>query len=181
MATSTATADYAAGELGWFFTGTGSVTVEKDRDHHVTVAMRQQVRGLTLELEITGDAKDLVTGVGATLSGVAGTIDIETGNPAGNAVTVAPVFVKTDGKYMATIRLLGVTGNAQPLALTLQFASGNPSTYTVASDLSSPFAAFNDDRKTPLTLRSILVVTPTQAGFTATIDPWTENGSVIAD
>jgi hypothetical protein len=144
--------------------------------------MRQQVRQLTLELEITGDAKGLVTGIDASLSGIAGAIGIENGNPVGNAVTVTPGFTQTAGKYTATIRLLGVTGNRQNLSLTLHFASGNPAAYTVTSDLSGQLAAFNADKKTPLVLSAILVVTPTQAGFTATINPWTENsGSAVAN
>lgn len=141
------------------------------------------VRQLTLELEISGDAASRLTGIDAELSGVAGAINIENGNPVGNAVTVAPVFVKTDGKYTAILRLLGITGNAQTLALTLYFADGNPATHTVTSNLSDKLAAFNADRKTPLTLHSILVVTPTGGGFTATIGEWQSGngGNIIAD
>jgi hypothetical protein len=183
MATRTATADYAAGGLGWFFTGMHSVAVEKDKHHEITVPMHQQVRQLTLELEITGDAKDRLTSIEASLSGVAGAISIDNGNPAGNAITVALDFVRRDAAcHVSTMRLLGITGNAQNLSLTLHFEGGNPSSYTITSDLTSGLVAFNTDKKTPLTLRSILVVTPTQAGFTATIDPWTENGgNVIAN
>lgn len=177
----TATADYSR-PLGWLFTGTENVNVEKDKDHAFTVAMHQRVRQLTLELDMAGDAKDRITGVEASLSGVAGAIGIDNGNPEGAAVTVIPVFAQADGNYSATIRLLGVTGNAQTLSLTLHFAGGNPSTHTVTSDLSAALAAFNADRKTPLTLSAILTVTPTEAGFSATIDNWTGNGgSIIAN
>ncbi|GHV29587.1 hypothetical protein FACS1894177_00730 [Bacteroidia bacterium] len=179
----TATADYSNGLLGWFFTGTENVTVEKDKDHTFTVPMHQQARQLTLELEITGDAKGRLTGIEASLSGVAGVISIDNGNPVGDAATIALDFTRKDAiNRVSTIRLLGITGNVQTLTLTLHFEGGNPSPYTITSDLASGLAAFNADKKTPLTLHSILVVTPTQTGFTATIDPWIENGgNVIAN
>lgn len=179
VAGTTATADYS-GELGWFFTGAQDVVIEKDKDHAFTVPMQQQVRQLTLVLEPTGDAADRVTGIAATLSGVAGAINIDNGNPTGNAVTLSPVFIKQpDGKYYATIRLLGITGNAQTLTVTLSFESGNPSSVTIPCDLSNQLAAFNADKKTPLALNSQVLVTPTETGFKATIDDWVEKGGTI--
>jgi hypothetical protein len=154
--------------------------IEADRDYTVNVEMRQQVRELTLALEPAGDAKDLVTGVTASLSGVAGAIGISTGNPVGDAVSVALVFAKgADGTYYATIRLLGVTGTEQNLTVTLHYANGHPATQTLVCNLSSPLAAFNADKKTPLTLNAEVLVTPTATGFTATLDDWGENGRTI--
>jgi hypothetical protein len=173
---------WAGSDIGWFFTGSYNVAIEKDKLHEITVPMKQQVRQLTLELELAGDAKERITGIEATLSGVAGAINITSGNPAGDAVTVTPEFTQINGEYSATMRLLGVTNNAQILSLTLQFADGIPSTYTVVSDLSSRLATFNTGKRMPLVLYSILVVTPTAGGFTATITPWTEDsGNAIAD
>jgi hypothetical protein len=171
------------GDLGWFFTGSQDLSIERDRDYAFTVAMQQQVRQLTLVLEATGSAKDKITAIDATLSGVAGAINIDNGNPTGNAVSVVPVFTRqTDGKYYATIRLLGITGNAQTLTVTLSFAGGNPSSVTIPCDLSDPLATFNADKKTPLTLNATTVVTPTEAGFTAAIDEWVNNeGYIIAE
>ncbi|GHU79447.1 hypothetical protein FACS1894145_3620 [Bacteroidia bacterium] len=179
----TATANYAAGELGWLFTGSETVTIEKDKDHHVSVAMRQQVRQLTLIFDVTGDARDRLSGVEATLSGAAGAINIENGNPVGEAVTVIPVFAQTEGRYAATIRLLGITGTGQTLSLTLHFAGGNPRSFTLTSDLSDALAAFNADRKTPLTLTSGITVSITPLGVTAEISDWEGSGNetVIAE
>jgi hypothetical protein len=175
----TATADYSNGLTGWLFTGAESVNIEKDKNHSFTVAMHQRVRQLTLVLDITGDARDRITAIEATLSGVAGAISINNGNPEGAAVTVSPVFAQAGGKYSAAIRLLGITGNAQILSLTLHFADGNPSTHTLTSDLSDRLAAFNADRKTPVTLAAILTVTSAEAGFQAVIDNWTGSGGDI--
>jgi hypothetical protein len=167
----TATAGYAA-DPGWFFTGTESLTVEKDKDYTVTVAMHQQVRALTLELDVQDDASGRITGIDATLSGIAGAINIENGNPEGDAVTLTPAFTQTEGKYTAVMRLLGMAGNEQTLSLTLHFTDANSQSYTLRSDLSEQLSAFNADKKTPLVLHSILVVTPTAAGLTATITDW---------
>jgi hypothetical protein len=176
----TATADYGNGLLGWFFTGVADQTVKADRDYTVTVNMRQQVRKLTLVLEPTGDAKDLIPSVTASLSGVAGAIGINTGNPAGNAVSVDLVFAKSDdGKYYVSIRLLGVAGTDQKLAVTLNYSSGNLTAQTIVCDLSRQLAAFNADKKTPLTLNAEAIITPTETGFTATIGDWTETGETI--
>jgi hypothetical protein len=178
----TATADYDAGSTGWFFTGTENITIEADKDYNVTVNMQQQVRLLTFELDIQGDAKDRLTDIDATFSGVAGAININNGNPTGNPATVGLDFVITGGKYVAQIRLFGITGNEQNLSLTLHFEDGNPSTHTVTSDISSQLKAFNADRKTPFTLSSILAVTPSETGYTAIISDWENNdGAIIAN
>lgn len=179
----TATADYTAGEIGWLFTGTETVDIEKDKDHYITVAMRQQVRQLTLRLDVAGNARERITGIEATLSGVAGAINIENGNPDGNPVTVIPVFTQTDGAYSATMRLPGITGAEQTLSLTLHFTDGNPSSFTFTSNLSEALAAFNADKKTPLTLTSGITVTITPLGVTAEISDWESDGNetVIAD
>ncbi|MDR1344243.1 MAG: FimB/Mfa2 family fimbrial subunit [Tannerellaceae bacterium] len=167
----TATADYAVGP-GWFFTGTESLTVEEDKDYTVTVAMRQQVRALTLELDVQGDAADRITGIDATLSGIAGAINIENGNPEGDAVTLTPAFTQTEGKYTAVMRLLGMAGSEQTLSLTLHFTDADPQPYTLMSDLSEQLSAFNEGKKTPLVLRSVLVATPSATELTVTITDW---------
>jgi hypothetical protein len=175
------TADYAAGEIGWLFTGSQEVSIEKEKEHTFTVLLHQQVRQLTLELEITGDAADRITRVDASLPGIAGAINITNGNPTGEAVSLTQVFTKTNDKYTANLRLLGIQGNTQILTLTLHFDSGNPSTCTVVSDLSDKLAAFNADKKTPLALRSTVATSISGAGFSAEIDDWQGNGgSIIA-
>lgn len=172
-----AAADYTAGISGWFFTGTESVMIDKDKNYAVTVAMRQQVRQLTLELEVSGDAANRLTGIDAALSGVAGAWNIDTNEPlAWSVATVPLVFTQAGGRYYATARLLGMIGGAQELSLTLRFTDGNPASYVVTSDLSGLLAAFNGDKKTPLTLSAIMVVTPTQGGFTSTISDWVDGG-----
>ena len=168
-----ATADYTAGELGWLFTGRQELKIEIDRKHSIIVYMRQQVRQLTLELDIAENIKDRLTAVDAALSGVAGTLNIDDGThdaPTSIALTFAEDL--RDGKWKATVRLLGVTGKTQTLALSMNLAEGNLSPYTITSDLSSLLASFNEDKKTPLTLSTQIVGTETGGELIATITGW---------
>ena len=169
----TATADYMSGDLGWFFTGIQEIAIEKDRDYSIIVPMQQQVRQLTLELDVTGDAKDRLIGICATLSGVAGTLNIDNGmHGTPSIITLTFAEDTSDGKWKVTVRLLGITGNSQILTLNLHFADSNPSSCTLSSDLSSLFATFNADKKTPFTLSALLVETPSGAGYITTITDW---------
>jgi len=145
-----ATVDYSAGDLGWFFTGRKETNIEIDGKHSIIVFMQQQVRQLTFELEVSDNVKDRLTGVSATLSGVAGTMNIDDGTH--GAPTIKKLTFYEDiknSKWKTTVRLLGVTGNTQMLTLTMDFTD-NPSTFP--ADLSNQLALFNEDKKTPLTL-----------------------------
>jgi hypothetical protein len=179
-----ATADGTADPLpGWFFTAALEARVEKDRDHALVAVMRQQTRQLTLALEITGDAAHRVQGITARLSGVAAAIDINSGLPVGDPVGVAPLFEREpDGIHCAVTRLLGITGQYPALTVTLDFDGGTPPAVTVSRDLAAELAGFNSDKRTPLALRALLLVTPAAGGFSATISEWTtDTGNAIAD
>ena len=62
-----------AANPGWFFAHAEQVTIEQDKDHAFTAAMKQQVRELTLVVEPTGDAAGRITEIVAHLTGAAGT------------------------------------------------------------------------------------------------------------
>lgn len=161
---------------GWFFTGRQEIAIEKDKDHAFTVAMRQQVRQLTLVVEPTGGTADRIEVIGGTLSGVASTLDFDS-DTHGTASTVALAFTKITegvdaGKWTATVRLLGITGGEQKLTGTITFTDGSPADAPLESDLSASLASFNADKKTPLTLGGSVAETPTGTGFTAAITGW---------
>jgi len=168
-----ATAGYAAGVPGWFFTGRKEVMIEIDGEHTITVNMRQQVRQLTFELEIADNDKFRFASVNATLSGVAGTLNIDDethGAPTSIALTFAEDL--KNGKWKSTVRLLGITGNKQMLTLIMNLAGDHPSSYTVTSDLSNRLASFNEDKKTPLTLIARFDETLTGEELIVTISDW---------
>ena len=75
---------------------------------------------------------------------------------------------------MATVRLLGIAGDAQRLTATLTYTDGNPQPTSLNSDLTAVLNGFNEDKTTPLTLGGTVVETPGEAGFTGEITDWEE-------
>ena len=172
---------------GWFFTHTEQVSIEKDNDYPLTAVMQQQVRELTLMIEPAGDAADRIESIGGTLSGAAGTLDFATGTY-GTPSEVELHFTKiTDGddagKWMATVRLLGIAGNLQRLTATLTYTDGNPQPTSLNSDLTTALDGFNDGKTSPLTLGGTIAETPGEAGFTGEITDWetVDGGGVDAE
>lgn len=156
----------------WFFSNAMDIVVEKDKEHSATAILQQQVRELTLILEPTGGTVDKIERIDGWLSGVAGTMDIE-GDTHDNPSNVALQFVKgSDGKYRATVRLLGVAGSQQKLTATLAFVGGNPSSQIIDSELNTALTNFNSDKKTPLTLGATVFETPTEFGLSSIISSW---------
>lgn len=168
----TVTADYAsATRLGWLYTGLREITMEADKDYSFTVAMRQQVRQLTLTVKPEGGSTDRIASITASLSGVASTLDFAT-DEHGGATDVPLTFVRDrDGNWTATIRLLGITGTEQRLTGTIRFLAGSPADLPLESDLSTELGAFNSDKNIPFALGGDVEV-PDEAGFTATINGW---------
>ena len=172
---------------GWLFTSVQEVAIEADTDYSLTAVMQQQVRQLTLVIEPTGDAAERIESIGGTLSGAAGTLDFATGT-LGTPSEVELHFTKiTDGddagKWMATVRLLGISGNVQRLTATLTYTDGNPQPTSLNSDLTAALDGFNDDKTTPLTLGGTLAETPDETGFTGEITGWetVDSGGVDAE
>lgn len=172
---------------GWLFSSVQEVAIEADTDYELTAVMRQQVRQLTLVIEPTGDAAERIESIVGTLSGAAGTLDFATGTY-GTPSEVELHFTKiTDGddagKWMATMRLLGIAGNLQRLTATLTYTDGNPQPTALESDLTEALADFNDGKTAPLTLGGTIAETPGEAGFTGEITDWetVDGGGVDAE
>ena len=172
---------------GWFFTSVQEVAIAADTDYSLTAVMHQQVRELTLMIEPAGDAADRIESITGTLSGAAGTLDFATGTH-GTPSEVKLHFTKiTDGddagKWTATVRLLGIAGDAQRLTATLTYTDGNPQPTSLISDLTAALDGFNDGKTAPLTLGGTLAETPAEAGFTGEITGWetVDGGNVDAE
>ena len=172
---------------GWFFTSVQEVEIEADTDYSLTAVMRQQVRKLTLMIEPTGDAANRIESIEGTLSGAAGTLDFATGTY-GTPSEVELRFTKITkgddaGKWMATVRLLGIAGNLQRLTATLTYTDGNPQPTALESDLTTALDGFNDGKTAPLTLGGTIAETPGEAGFTGEITDWetVDGGGVDAE
>lgn len=172
---------------GWLFSSVQEVAIEADTDYSLTAIMRQQVRQLTLMIEPTGDAANRIESIVGTLSGAAGTLDFATGTY-GTPSEVELHFTKiTDGddagKWMATVRLLGIAGDLQRLTATLTYTDGNPQPTSLNSNLTSALNGFNDGKTAPLTLGGTIAETPGEAGFTGEITDWetVDGGGVDAE
>ncbi|HIZ88106.1 MAG TPA: FimB/Mfa2 family fimbrial subunit [Candidatus Coprenecus pullistercoris] len=164
------------GTPGWLLTSVQEVTVEADTDYELTAAMHQQVRQLTLVLEPTGDAAGRIKSIEGSLGGAAGTLDFATGIY-GAATDVVLHFTRIAegddaGKWTATVRLLGITGERQTLTATLTYTDGNPRPCRLESDLTEALKDFNADKTIPLTLYGTIAETPDEAGMTAGITDW---------
>ena len=161
---------------GWLFTSVQEVEIEADTDYELTAVMQQQVRQLTLVIEPTGDAAERIESIVGTLSGAAGTLDFATGTH-GTPSEVELHFTKIAsgddaGKWMATVRLLGIAGDTQRLTATLTYTDGNPQPTSLNSDLTAALDGFNDGKTAPLTLGGTLAETPTEAGAETGITGW---------
>lgn len=172
---------------GWFFTSVQAVAIAADTDYSLTAVMHQQVRELTLMIEPAGDAADRIESIGGTLSGAAGSLDFATGTH-GTPSEVELHFTKITegddaGKWTATVRLLGIAGDAQRLTATLTYTDGNPQPTSLISDLTAALDGFNDGKTAPLTLGGTLAETPGEAGFTGEITGWetVDGGNVDAE
>lgn len=172
---------------GWLFTSVQEVEIEADTDYSLTAVMHQQVRELTLVIEPTGDAAERIESIEGTLSGAAGTLDFATGTH-GTPSEVKLHFTKITegddvGKWMATVRLLGIAGNSQRLTATLTYTDGNPQPTSLNSDLTAALDGFNDGKTAPLTLGGTIAETPGEAGFTGEITGWetVDSGGVDAE
>lgn len=178
---------YISNTPGWLFTSVQEVEIEADTDYSLTAVMHQQVRELTLVIEPTGDAAERIETIEGTLSGAAGTLDFATGTH-GTPSEVELHFTKiTDGddagKWMATVRLLGIAGDVQRLTTTLTYTDGNPQPTSLNSDLTAALDGFNDGKTAPLTLGGTIAETPDEAGFTGEISGWekVDGGEVDAE
>lgn len=172
----TATANYTAGSIGWFFSCVMDAIIEKDKHHQLTAPMRQQVREITFIIEPVGGTAEKIERITATLSGAAGTLNIEN-DTHGAPSNVALKFTKISsgsntGKWSATVRLLGIVGAEQKLSGTITFVGGSPEDLPLESVLTKDLANFNADKRTPFTLGGTIVDTSTETGFAATITNW---------
>lgn len=188
----TATADHTAGTLGWFFSCAMDATIEKDKHHQFTAVMKQQVVEITFTVTPSGGTADKIESITGVLGGVAGAMNIDNGQRS-DASSVAMVFVKQpDNAWKATIRLLGIVGDSQPLTTTVKFTGGNPGDVTDTTDIHDEIDDnFGDDGgpvtpgdggDTDIDLGTEIIETPTGAGFAATITGWgKKTGTGIAN
>lgn len=132
---------------GWFFTHAEQVSIEKDTDYPLTAAMKQRMRELQLELEVTQGRPELIQSVTATLSGIAGAFDMARGQTSGEPVSTVFSFTRDGSRLTADARLLGTMGAVQTMVLDIVFVDGGRTQRTEV-DLTEAMKEFNDDMTT---------------------------------
>ncbi len=168
---------------GWLFTGNADVNIVVDDTLRVTLPMRQRVRLLRFDLTVTEGEYDRITGIEATLSGIAPTIDLRAGGLTDATGTVAILLTRSGNKITGEARLPGISGTKQEFVVTLSFEDDEPQPRTTSSDLTLQLTGFNDDLLSPLTLTGNLR-SPIRTDVGSTVIDWVsgngtggENGS----
>ena len=170
---SDSTGAYVASLPGWLFTNAQNVSIEADKEHALTAPMQQQIRQLSLIIGAEDGLADKIGSISGQLSGVARSLDFNTQEhkEASNArmefhqLSSGP----NTGKWMVTVRLLGITGNEQNLSATITYKDPGRQPLSLESCLSAALKDFNLDKTQPLFLEGSLK----ESGFSATIDDWT--------
>ena len=189
VARTTADGSLQRPDPGMLFGGTSVTTVIADDTVRVSLPMRQLFRRVQFELTITGGDPERITGIEARLEGAAPSVNISTGEvagetinaAAGNAVSVQIPFVRTGNKLTAAIQMPGIIATApQRTVITLAFTDGKRQ--TAETDVSEAFANFNANRLIPLRLSGSLYA-PEGAEAGGSILKWTDvqGGDVDAE
>ncbi len=132
---------------GYLKTVSQEITVTADDTLRVSPVPVQRVRDLRLELEVTQGRPELIQSVTATLSGIAGTFDMEKEQTTGDAVSTVFAFTREDDMLRADLRLLGTMGAVQTLVLDIVFTDGGRTQRTEV-DLTEALADFDSDMTT---------------------------------
>lgn len=173
---------------GYLFSAEKELDVAADDTLKVTLAMQQHIRSLTLTLELAEGDKERIAGTTATLTGIAHSLDLTTGEQTTGQTgrTVAPEFrfstvtpTRTEGKpaLAAMLRLMGViAGERQTLTLTVTLTDG--SVQTLVTDLTDLLKDFGGTMEA-LRLDALLNL-PTAGSMNGTITGWKEvdNGNI---
>ena len=173
---------------GYLFSATKELDVEADDTLKVTLPMQQHIRNLTLTLQLAEGDKERIAGTSATLTGIAHSLDLTTGEQTAGQTgrTVSPEFklstvtpTRAEGKpaLAALLRLMGViTGERQTLTLTVSLKDG--SVQTLVTDLTDLLKGFGGTMEA-LRLDALLNL-PVAGDMGGTITGWKEvdNGDI---
>lgn len=158
-------------QAGWLFTGSADITVIADDTLRTTLPMHQRMRLLRFELTVTGGDYNRITGIEATLNGIATTVDLHTGTLTDATGTAVVALNRTDDKITGEARLPGIAGTSQEFAVTLSFEGNEPTPQTTRSDISAQLSTFNDGQLTAIVLTGNLR-SPVNMELGSTVIDW---------
>ena len=168
--------NYIYGKPSCLFTNVQDITINKDCDYNISTIMQPQVRCLELIIEPEGVALSRIESMSGSLSGAAGTLDFAQdiyGAPSLVSLSFTKITEGADeGKWKATVWLLGIAGAEQKLSAQLNFADNNPAPIIIESDLTEALKNFNNDKKETFVIGSTMEETSVDGNFSAEIENW---------
>ena len=162
---------------GYLFSAEADLNVVQDDTLRVNVLMKRRLCPIILNLDLNGENADEIAKIEATLSGIAGSVDLRTGTPGGESLTarldVRPAEAKVRTTDAVTLEMkCRVTGTAQGerqiLTVNITMADGYISTIT--SDLTEHLKDLNADME-PIRLEGSIEA-PQDGHFSGTIKDW---------
>lgn len=164
---------------GYLFSAEVDLNVVQDDTLCVTVPMQRRLCPIILNLDLNGENADEIAKIEATLSGIAGSVDLRTGTPGNESLTVRldgrPAEAKARATDAETIEMkCRVTGTAQGerQILTVKVTMMDGYVSTITSDLTEHLKNLNTDRK-PIRLECSIEA-PQDGHFSGTIEGWEE-------
>lgn len=174
---------------GYLFSSYKEIQIPKDDTLQVVMPMKQLIRQLVLNLKLNEGDEHIIVGTSATLTGIAPSVDLTTGEiNAAAGRNINPVFEITTiaqksravgtPALAATMQLFGVMV-AEKQELSIAFTLTNGTTQTVTSDITDALKNFSVGTMDPLILNATLKLPP-KVGINATITDWkiVDNGDI---
>jgi hypothetical protein len=162
--------------------GLGALVINSDVDAVAAMTPISYVKKAKFAFALSGQ-KSAVASCNATLSGLAQSVNIATGEFQAETGTISFTSTKTDTGFTSTVSFFGCTASSKSeLAATLNFTSGSSQTITL--DVSSDLAAvISSGSIVPVDVNLNIEVTGSvAAGFHATLKSWSiDNKTVTAE
>ncbi len=163
---------------GWIFSHTSDIMFENDKEKDITIVMQQQIHLLNITLSITeGDPNDIVS-ITASLSGIANAMDMKTDTYSGTGLSVIPVFTRNNDKLTSSVRLIGLTSEAQKLTLNITYK--NETRQQIVSNISNQLINFNRGKHQPVILQGNLKIL-SGVDYQTTITGWDSQDTIAGD
>lgn len=141
-----ATAGDGIESADWFFAWCGYKRMDYNVPNSMDIKMAQYTQQINLALRCMGEKSDDIASITAHLSGVAGSVDLESGIYADpSTVSAALRGGVLAGSYRGELRIIGAV-TTQPNVLTLDVAFNDGSKHPIVLDLSDKLPAFNNDK-----------------------------------
>jgi hypothetical protein len=165
---------------GWLFTCATEIAIDGGRQS-VVVAMQQQVRQLTLIISPSGHGLDHIEGISGVLTGVAGSLDWQTGvhgTPSRITLDFKKItFGDGAGKWRAVVRLLGVAPEPAQQMVELKVTLADPTSGTTremdwSSEVTGLLEGVNSNKEIPLSFEGIISPDSAEIDFSGTIIKW---------